>query len=335
MRATKASNRNAALIALLSVYCVITVLPFYFLSIRAVTPTLASSEFHLWVPERPELNTNSRIGNLATVNNIDLTDFKNELGITGYLDPRWTLEQISERKDIDAEAIRNYLEPIIRYNGIYAVLRGGFWWSLFGTLVVTATSVVAGGFLGIMTGTALAGFRRPWHLAVYNVYLLNMIVPPMMVVLPQYLILAKYLGLQDSYLAIILLHIKGGALSTMVFTSYIATIPKELRESVYVDGGRHYHYFFHVVLPLMGTPFAVFASIAMPWMWNDLLHGLLFLSPENYTLPAFIASIGGSYGRNYEAVFSGVLLSLVPILLIYLIFQKMFVRSAMAGAVKG
>jgi ABC-type glycerol-3-phosphate transport system permease component len=143
------------------------------------------------------------------------------------------------------------------------------------------------------------------------------------------------LGMQDSYLPIILLHAKGGALSTMVFTSYIATIPRELRESVYMDGGKHYHYFFHVILPLMGTPFAVFASIAMPWFWNDLLHGLLFLRPENYTLPAFVAAIGGSQGRNFEAVYSGVLLSLVPILVVYLVFQKMFIRSAMAGAVKG
>jgi ABC-type glycerol-3-phosphate transport system permease component len=162
-----------------------------------------------------------------------------------------------------------------------------------------------------------------------------MIVPPMMVIIPQYLILAKMLGMQDSYLPIILLHAKGGALSTMVFTSYIATIPRELRESVYMDGGKHYHYFFHVILPLMGTPFAVFASIAMPWFWNDLLHGLLFLRPENYTLPAFVAAIGGSQGRNFEAVYSGVLLSLVPILVVYLVFQKMFIRSAMAGAVKG
>ena len=114
----------------------------------------------------------------------------------------------------------------------------------------------------------------------------------------------------------------------MVFTSYIATIPKELKESVHMDGGKHYHYFIYVILPLMGTPFAVFASITLPWFWNDLLHGLLFLKPASYTLPAFIASIGGTFTTNFEAIFSGVLFSLLPILLVYLIFQKMFVNSA-------
>lgn len=207
--------------------------------------------------------------------------------------------------------------------------------SLLATIIVTGASVLVGGLLGIMTGSVLAGFRHPWHMLIYNSYLLNMIIPPMMVILPQYIIMTRVLGLDNTYLSLILLHIKGGALSTMVFTSYIATIPKELKESVQMDGGRHHNYFFEILLPLCGTPFAVFASITMPWFWNDLLHPLVFLRPENYTLPAFIASIGGTFTTNYEAIFSGVLFSLLPILIVYLVFQKLFIRSAMAGAVKG
>lgn len=326
---------NLLLVLVLAGYCVVTLLPFYVLVVRSFTPTLDATELHLVPPERRALSVEARIGNLATINDVDLARFQAEFSITGYMSPQLTLAQIAERYDVPLDDIVDYLEPLVQYNGIYTVLGRGYLTSLFGTVFVAASAVLIGGFLGIMTGTALAGFRRRWQLAVYNLYLLNMIIPPMMVILPQYLIMTRILGLTDSYWAIILLHIKGGALSTMVFTSYIATIPKELRESVSMDGGKHYHYFFHVILPLMGTPFAVFASITLPWYWNDLLHGLLFLSPERYTLPAFIASIGGNYGTNYEAVFSGVLLSLVPILAVYLIFQKMFVRSAMAGAVKG
>lgn len=333
---SKSKTKNTVLVAILAVYCVITILPFYFLVIRSFTPTEASSEFHYWIPERPQVQMNAVIGNLASTNNIDIQDFKEHFGLDrAYLNTRFTLERIAEQYDIDPQAIREYLSPLVAYNGIYTVFNRGFWHSLYGTIFVTVTSVVLGGFLGIMTGTALAGQRERWQVGVYNLYLLNLIVPPMMIILPQYLILSQYLGIQDSYWAIILIHAKGGALSTMVFTAYIATIPKELRESVYLDGGKHYHYFVHVILPLMGTPFAVFGSVAMPWFWNDLLHGLLYLSPQNYTLPAFVASIGGAYGSNYEAIFSGVLLSLLPILVVYVIFQKMFIRSATAGAVKG
>ena len=327
--------KNALLTAALLLYCVITIAPFYILTVRAFTPTIESTQFHFWIPERRELSLNARIGDLATVYNVDARAFRREMGISGYMNPQLTLSQIAEQYDIPAERIRGYLEPYVQYNGIYTIVNNGFIRSLIATVIVTGASVLVGALLGIMTGSALAGFRRRWHMFVYNSYLLNMIIPPMMVILPQYIIMTRYLGLENSLLSLILLHIKGGALSTMVFTSYIATIPRELKESVYMDGGKHYHYFLYVLLPLMGTPFAVFASITMPWFWNDLLHALVLLRPDNYTLPAFVASIGGTYTTNYEAIFSGVLLSLLPILIVYLVFQKLFIRSAMAGAVKG
>ncbi len=326
---------SPALVPLLALYCLLTLAPFYALVVRAFTPTVESTTFHLWLPERRPLSMNARLGDLATIYSIDARAFRREMGIKGYVDPQLTLAQLAEKYDVAPERIRDWLEPRVQYNGILSVMEAGFLRSLLATVLVTGVSVLVGGLLGIMTGTALAGLRRSRHLFTYNLYMLNMIIPPMMVILPQYLIMTRILGLDDSYLSVILIHIKGGALSTMVFTSYIATIPKELKESVQMDGGRHYHYFLYVLLPLMGTPFAVFASIAMPWMWNDLLHPLVFLSPAKYTLPAFIAAIGGTYTTNYEAIFSGLLLSLIPILLIYLVFQRMFVRSAMAGAVKG
>lgn len=328
-------SKNVLLGAALLLYCAVTLAPFYILAVRAFTPTIASTELHLWIPDRTPLSMNARIGDLSTVYNVDARAFRREMGIRGYMNPQLKLSEIAEDYEIDPERIRAYLEPLVHYNGIYTILNTGFIRSLIATIVVAGASVLIGALLGIMTGSALAGFRRRWHMFIYNSYLLNMIIPPMMVILPQYIIITRYLGLENSLLSLILLHIKGGALSTMVFTSYIATIPKELKESVYMDGGKHYHYFLYVLLPLMGTPFAVFASITMPWFWNDLLHPLVLLRPDNYTLPAFVASISGTFTTNYEAIYSGVLLSVAPILIVYLIFQKLFVRSAMSGAVKG
>ena len=328
-------RKNLILVAILGLYCAITLTPFYFLFVRSFTPTVDSTELHLWLPERRALSMNARIGDLATVFSIDARAFRREMGIKGYVNPQLNLGQIAEQYEIAEADIVAYLEPRVQYNGVLTVFQSGFLRSLWGTIVVTGSAVLVGGFLGIMTGSVLAGFRQRWHMIVYNGYLLNMIIPPIMVILPQFFIMTHILGLTDSYLSIILLHVKGGALSTMVFTTYIATIPKALKESVEMDGGKHYHYFFFILLPLMSTPFAVFASITMPWYWNDLLHGLVFLSPQNYTLPAFVAALGGTFTSNFEAIFSGVLLSLVPILIVYLSFQKLFVRSAVAGAVKG
>ena len=194
--------KNLSIAAILVFYCAISLVPFYFLVIRSFTPTLKSGEFYFWIPERPEVQMNARIGNLASVNNVDITKLKKDFGLKGYIDPRLTLQQLAERQGIDAGELEDYLRPFIQYNGVFVVLSNGFLKSLWGTIVVAGASVAIGGFLGIMTGTALAGFRRPWHLFVYNSYLLNMIVPPMMVILPQYFIVTQFLGLQDSYFAI-------------------------------------------------------------------------------------------------------------------------------------
>ena len=129
--------------------------------------------------------------------------------------------------------------------------------------------------------------------------------------------------------------IKGGALSTMVFTAHVASIPRDLKESVEVDGGNHFHYYWHILLPLSKTPFAVFTAISLPLFWNDLLYGFLFLGPEKFTIIPLINSFSGTFATNLQAVYSGLLLATLPLLLVYFLFRKLFVRSALAGAIKG
>ncbi|BBK29481.1 ABC-type glycerol-3-phosphate transport system permease component [Stella humosa] len=328
-------NRKALLVAGLAIYCALTLVPFYLLAVRSFVPTMEATRLHLWVPPRPELEMDARIGDLFSTYNLDSRELRRSLGIKGYLNPQQTLREMVADGKVEEAALRAYLEPFTKYNGILTVLKGGFLSSLLATVLVVGLSIAIGGALGIATGSVLAGLRRRWHVFVYNSYMLNMIIPPLMIMLPQYLILVRYFGLGDSYLSLILLNIKGTALSTMVFTAYIASIPKELKESAYMDGAGRLDYFARILLPLMGTPFAVYASVSLPWQWNDLIHPLLFLSPEKYTLPAFIATLGGNQSTNFEAIFSGVLLSLVPILAIYLALQKLFMRAATSGAVKG
>lgn len=327
--------RRSLMIAGLALYCGLTMLPFYLLGVRAFVPTMEATKLHLWVPPRPELDLDARVGDLLSTYSLDSRDLRRSLGIRGYLNPQLTLRELVDRGATTEAAVRGYLGPYTQYNGILTVLKGGIVSSLVATVLVVGLSLAIGGALGIATGSVLAGLRRRWHVFVYNSYMLNMIIPPLMIMLPQYLILVRWFGLTDSYLSLILLNIKGTALSTMVFTSYIASIPKELKESAYMDGAGRLDYFVRILLPLMGTPFAVYASVSLPWQWNDLIHPLLFLSPEKYTLPAFVATLGGNQSTNFEAIYSGVLMSLIPILAIYLLLQKLFMRAATSGAVKG
>ena len=102
-----------------------------------------------------------------------------------------------------------------------------------------------------------------------------------------------------------------------------------------MDGGTRFTYFFRILFPNLATPFASFVAIMLPNVWNNLMNAVLYLKPENQTLMAMINTLNGTYATNFQALYSGLLLSMIPLLLVYLIFQNLFVKSAMVGAIKG
>lgn len=323
------------LFVVLGIYTIVTLTPFYFTFIRAFVPTSEATKLHLWIPSPGELSMNAQVGNFATYYGIDLREFKRALGIEGFLPPYTSLRELVDSYGVDEAAIRSFLKPYTTYVGWYTMARSDrFWTALYGNVFVSVMSVVIGGFLGILTGSVLARLRKPWHRLIYNSYLLSTVIPPIAIMIPVYVIFARYLNLTNSYWNIILMFVKGDALSIMVFTSYIATIPYELKESVDVDGGNRLHYLSHILFPLSVTPFAVFVSIRLPWFWNDLLFGYLFLQPDKQTLMPYINAFAGTYTTNYQAIFAGLILSMTPLVLLYLVFRKLFVRSALAGSVK-
>ncbi len=333
------SNLGAGKIVLgfiLLVYTVLTIIPFYFLLVRTFVPTSMSSDFH-WLP--PKINAfdmDATYGGLAVNYNLNLNNFKESMGITGYISPHTTFNEIAEQYRIPHDKIMDYMSPYVRFNGWLVVLTDDrLVRSVVSTVALVSSSIIVGGFLGIMTGFGLAGLRRKWQSSIYNLYLIQIIIPSMMIMVPTFIIIANYLNLYDNLLALFILNIKGGALSTMIFTSYISTIPRDLRESVEMDGGGKLSYFFNIVVPLTKVPFASFTAISLPLYWNNLLDGLLYLKPENYTLTPLISNLQGTYTTNFQAIFSGLALSLIPILIIYLLFQDLFVKSALSGAVKG
>lgn len=335
-RPRRSFNVRLVIGSFLAVYSFVTIIPFYFLFVRSFVSTKDSTELHLWIPPAGEISMDSKFGNIATFYKIDITQFKADMGIQGYINASLTLREIAATQNVPEQRIKSYLQNYITFNGIYTIYNGGrLFIHLLGTVFVVVVSITVGGFLGLATGSVLAGFRKRWHVWVYYLYLFQIAISPIVIILPVYLIITIYLKLYDSYAALILLYVKGGALSTMVFTSFVATIPRDIRESVEIDGGNHLHYFRYILIPLARTPFAVFAAISLPLFWNDLLYGFLFLSPNKFTIIPLINAFNGTFATNLQATYSGLLLATLPLLAVYLIFQRLFVKSALAGAIKG
>jgi len=192
-----------------------------------------------------------------------------------------------------------------------------------GTLLVS--SFVAYGF-------AMYEFRTKtlWFIMV----LLVMTVPFEMLMLPLY-VQVNDMGLADTYV-VIALPFLAAAVTIFFFRQYFLGIPKEIIEAGRVDGVSEFGIFFRLVLPITKPAMAAMAILNGMLCWNNFLWPLLVLrSPEKFTLPIGLNTLLTPYGNNYELLIIGAFFSLIPILILFLAFQRFFIEGITAGAVKG
>lgn len=352
------SGRKTALrwfaLAVMLTYTLLTLFPFYALFVRSFVSTKDATDLHLWIPEAQEVNMDAQLGNLAVFYDLDLKELKDAFGVpqTEFIMARTTLAQFAEQYDIPEAEIREFFAGFYTYNGWYTLLFGGsqgtnFWASLGRTLLVTAISLFFIIVLSILTGYGLAGLRRKDQMVVYNIYLLQMVIPAMLILLPQFLIIQWFFKLFPGYdepgltrhglqlLSIVLINIKGTALSTMIFTSAIGAIPRDLEESAIIDGASRLQYVRYVLLPLLKVPIVSLVVIMLPLFYNQFLEPYVYLDPTNSTLLPFIQSTSGQFSTNFQVIYSAIFGSVLPLVLVYLMFRRFFVEGVMAGAIKG
>ncbi len=346
---------RAFALAVMTIYSLLTLFPFYALFIRSFVSTKDSADLHLWIPEAQDVSMESQVGNLAVFYDLDLTDLKEALGIppTEFLMSRTTLAEVAEQYNIPEQEVKDFFAGFYTYNGwntlIYGDLYGtNFWGALSRTLLVAVISLFLVITLSIFTGFGLAGLRRRDQMIVYNIYLLQMVVPAMLILLPQYQLLQWFFKLFPAYAeqgsmtrtvlqltSIVMINIKGTALSTMIFTAAISSLPHELQDSAMIDGASRLQYLRHIVVPLLKVPIISLTVIMLPLIYNQFLEPYVYLDPANTTLLPFIQSAVGQFSTNFQLIYSAIFASVVPMVLVYLLFRRFFVEGVMSGAIKG
>jgi raffinose/stachyose/melibiose transport system permease protein len=332
------------------VYAGGTIAPFYFLFVRTFIATKEATDVHLWPPPVEEISMEADIGNLSIYYNLDLQKTKEDLGIPveDYLNPKWKLSRIAEEYNIPEETIKSYFRPFTRFNGWIILFENeAFWPAILRSVIVTVLGVIGINGLGILTGTALAGLRYKYQRIIYSIFLLQIAIPPFLILLPQFWMVnqvqslipgAEVPGLvrEISQLAVIVgLYVQGSALTVMIFTSAISAIPSDLEDAAEIDGASRWQYIRYVIIPLMKVPIASLTVIVLPVFWNDFMRPFVYLDPGNTTFLPLIQSFTGQYTTNFQVVFTGVFVSILPLVIIYLMFRKWFVAGAMEGAIKG
>jgi ABC-type glycerol-3-phosphate transport system permease component len=336
-------------------YTLLTLFPFYALFIRSFVSTKDAAELHLLIPKADAVSLDAEVGNLAVFYDLDLADLKEALGIPPgeFIMARTTLREVAEQYNIPEEKITDFFTGFYTYNGWMTLMTGTlqgttFWSALFRTILIAVISLALIIILSIFTGYGLAGLRRKDQMFVYNLYLLQMVIPIMLIILPQYQLLQWIYKLIPGYdvqngatrqvlqlTSLILINIKGTALSTMIFTSAIGAIPKELEDSAMIDGASPWQYLRYILVPLLKVPIVSLTVIMLPAFYNQFLEPYVYLDPANSTLLPFIQSVAGQFSTNFQVIYSGIFASVVPLIIVYLLFRSYFVEGVMAGAIKG
>jgi ABC-type glycerol-3-phosphate transport system permease component len=163
-----------------------------------------------------------------------------------------------------------------------------------------------------------------------------MAVPPVVMVVPLFVLFAQ-IDLLGTYHGVILIY--AGLLtpfSVYLLVTFFRTIPQELIEAALIDGASPLGVLVRIILPLSGPPLVTLFVVNLLYVWNDLLIALLFLPSEQLrTLMVGVSVFQGRFLQNIPLSMAGMALASLPMLLVYILFQRYFVRGLVAGAVKG
>jgi raffinose/stachyose/melibiose transport system permease protein len=125
-------------------------------------------------------------------------------------------------------------------------------------------------------------------------------------------------------------------MSVFILTAFMKTIPKEIEESAEIDGCNRFQNFFKMILPLSKSGLSTLAIYNGVSMWNEFAFANTFLlSPENKTLPLALGQFKGEHSLNIPINMAVLTLSVLPMIILFIVFQDKLVKGMMAGAVKG
>jgi arabinosaccharide transport system permease protein len=211
----------------------------------------------------------------------------------------------------------------------------GLYFRWFANSIVLTAVQVAGTLLVssfVAYGFAMYDFRGKTFLFISVLVLMT--VPFEIMMLPLF-VMVNDAGLADSYSAIVFPFL-AASVTIFFFRQYFLGIPKDLLEAARVDGVTEFGIFFKVVLPISKPAIAAMAILNGMVIWNNFLWPLLVLrSAEKFLLPIGLNTLLTPHANNYELLIIGSFFSLLPVLLLFLLFQRFFVAGMTAGALKG
>ena len=210
----------------------------------------------------------------------------------------------------------------------------------FGRQIINSTLITWGTVIGQLISASLAGYAFArlefrGRDALFWIVLATMMIPIQAVVIPVFIFL-RNMGLVDTLWSLILPAVPT-AFGTFLLRQYFLTIPIELEESGLIDGANQWQLFYRIYLPLVKPGLAVLAVLSFNFHWNEFFRPLIFLiDNDNFPITLGIFQLQGyMMTGSIAVVLAGVVMSLVPVTIIYLFGQRYLIEGIMRGAIKG
>lgn len=218
-----------------------------------------------------------------------------------------------------------------------AIERMNFGKSLFNTAFITVTAVVVNMIVSSMTGYLFA--RKKWKVnkIIFMAFLASMVAPFQVYMIPLVRIYAGVLGFSNNLLMVAYIAVGLNVpFAVFLYSGFVEGIPSELDEAALIDGCGFTRTFFHIIMPLLKPIIITVTVFVAMGVWNDFLMSSLFLTKnDTKTLAISIKTFLTNHSAEYAPMMAGLLLSVLPVLIFYLIGQKYIIEGVIAGSVKG
>lgn len=221
------------------------------------------------------------------------------------------------------------LQAYVRLFSLTGILR-----SIVNSFIVTAGAVVLTLASSSLAAFALSKIEFRGREGVFMLFIASMMLPSQVLFIPLYLIMNN-LGLVNNLIAIILPYLFQ-AFAVFMLRQQMMSIPDTYLDAAAIDGAGLLRSFITVFLPMCRTALVTLAIIISMNAWNDYLMPLVILtSSENYTLPIILNSLSGQFKTGYDLLMAGSLVSILPLLVVYIVFQRYFASGLQVGGIKG
>ncbi|MHA0856106.1 carbohydrate ABC transporter permease [Paenibacillus sp. CMAA1364] len=203
------------------------------------------------------------------------------------------------------------------------------------SLIITLCSVLLIALFAAMTAHYFVRNNTKFNQYTFLLMVASMIIPFQAIMIPLVKIYGS-LDLLNSKWSLVYMYIGfGSSLAVFIYHGFVKAIPAELEEAALIDGCTPVQTFFRIVFPVLMPTTVTIAILNVLWIWNDfLLPSLVLISPESRTLPLSTYSFYGTYTVDYGPLMASLVLTILPIVVVYIFAQKYIIQGVMQGSIK-